>query len=327
MLSVAICGAGGLGRNHAENFDQIPDTEVTLVYDVVDEAAEALAEDVVARPAEQESDLWGDDVDIVVVTTPTPFHHDYTVKAAQAGKHVFCEKPMCRDMEQAEEMLQAVEEAGVTFMVGHVLRFFAEYVRARKLILDGVIGDVGIARTSRINTLPGGPESWFSNYEMSGGVTLDMTIHDFDWLLWTFGPAERVYSLGVPERMPPIDYGLTTIRFESGVIAHCEGSWADLGQFRTHFDIAGTDGLLRHSSTDMPTLTVQRRGEQEGVAAVQVPESPAAKSPYLLEDEHFVQCVLNGTQPAVSGEDARAAVEVALAALESNESHGEVIEL
>ncbi len=327
MLSVAICGAGGLGRNHAENFSQIADAEVSLVFDIVPEAAEALAQDVGARATTNEDDLWADDVDAVVITTPTPFHADYVIKAAQAGKHIFCEKPMCRHMEQGEAMLEAVDEAGVTFMVGHVLRFFPEYVRARELVQSGAIGTVGVVRTSRINTLPGGPNSWFCNYEMSGGVTLDMTIHDFDWLLWTFGPARRVYSVGVPDRMPPIDYGLTTIRFECGVIAHCEGSWADLGQFRTSFDIAGSGGLLRHDSTQMPTLRTQLRSGQEGLAAVQVPESPAVKSPYLLEDEHFVHCVLTGEKPAISGEEALAAVEVALAALASTEAGGKVIEL
>jgi len=327
MLSVAICGAGGLGGNHADNFSRMPDVEVTLVFDVVAQAADALAEDVGARPTTNEADLWADDIDAVIITTPTPFHADYAIKGARAGKHIFCEKPMCRELGQGEEMLQAVEEAGVTFVVGHVLRFFPEYVRARDLIREGAIGTVGIARTSRINTLPGGPDSWFSNYAMSGGVTLDMTIHDFDWLLWTFGPARRVYSVGVPDRMPPLDYALTTIRFESGAIAHCEGSWADLGQFRTSFDIAGSDGLLRHDSTLMPTLQVQQRGGAEGLAAVQVPESPAAKSPYLLEDEHFVQCCLTGERPAISGDEALAAVEVALAAMASNEAGGNVVEL
>ncbi len=327
MLNVAICGAGSLGTRHAQNFSQIADCEVTLVYDVDDRAARTLAEAVGARPAEEESELWGDEVDIVAVTTPTPFHHQYTVKAAEAGKHVFCEKPMCRELDQGEEMLEAVENAGITFMVGHVLRYFPQYALTRDLILDGAIGEVGIARTSRINTMPRGSNDWFADYEMSGGVTLDMTIHDFDWLLWTFGPAERVYSVGRQDMLPTLDYALTTIRFESGAIAHCEGSWADLGSFRTSFDIAGRGGLLRHDSTQMPTLTVQQRAAEGETAAVQVPESPATKSPYLLEDEHFVQCVLSGEAPSISGEEALAAVEVALAALQSNEWGGEVVEL
>lgn len=327
MLSVAICGAGGLGTRHAENFRAIPETEVTLVYDVVEDAAAALAEKVGARVASEEGELFGDDVDILVVTTPTPFHSYYTVRAAEAGRHVFCEKPMCRTLEQGEEMLEAVHASGITFMVGHVLRWFPQYARAHALITAGEIGTVGVARTSRINTMPTGRDNWFQDYALSGGVTLDMTIHDFDWLLWTFGPVERVYSLGAQQHIPLLDYGLTTIRFESGAIAHAEGSWADTGAFRTSFDIAGSGGLLRHDSTQMSTLTIQRRAGEEGRAAVQVPSSPAVKSPYMLEDEHFVQCVITGEEPAVTADEALDAVELALAVLRSNEAAGEVIEL
>jgi len=297
------------------------------VYDVVDDAAAALAGKVGARVASEEGELFGDDVDILVVTTPTPFHSYYTVKAAQAGRHVFCEKPMCRTLEQGEEMLEAVHASGITFMVGHVLRWFPQYARAHALITAGEIGTVGVARTSRINTMPTGRGNWFQDYALSGGVTLDMTIHDFDWLLWTFGPAERVYSLGARQHIPLLDYGLTTIRFESGAIAHAEGSWADKGALRTGFDIAGSGGLLRHDSTQTSTLTIQRRAGEEGRAAVQVPSSPAVRSPYMLEEEHFVQCVIVGEVPAVTADEALDAVELALAALKSNEAAGEVIEL
>ena len=327
MLSVAICGAGGLGTRHAENFRAIPETQVTLVYDAVEDAAASLAEKVGARVASEEGELFGDDVDILVITTPTPLHSYYTLKAAEAGKHVLCEKPMCRTLEQGEEMLAAVLDSGITFMVGHVLRWFPQYERANALITAGEIGQVGVARTSRINSMPAGRGSWFQDYALSGGCTLDMTIHDFDWLLWTFGPAERVYSVGTPQRMPLLDYALTTIRFESGAIAHAEGSWADTGDFRTSFDIAGSGGLLRHDSTQMSTLTIQHRAGDEGQAPVQVPSSPAAKSPYMLEDEHFVQCVITGEEPAITGDEALDAVEVALAALQSNDAGGEVIDL
>ncbi|MGI5818054.1 MAG: Gfo/Idh/MocA family protein [Armatimonadota bacterium] len=327
MLKVAICGAGGLGTRHAENFRAIPETEVTLVYDVVEDAAAELAGKVGARVASEEAEVFGDDVDVLVVATPTPVHAYYTVKAAEAGKHVFCEKPMCRTVEQGEEMLEAVRDAGITFMVGHVVRFFPQYARANALIAAGEIGEVGVARTSRINTMPTGRDRWFQDYALSGGVTLDMTIHDFDWLLWTFGPAERVYSVGAPQKMPLLDYGLTTIRFESGAIAHAEGSWADTGAFRTSFDVAGSDGLLRHDSTQMSTLTIQRRATEEGRAGVQVPSSPAVRSPYMIEDEHFVQCIISGEEPAITGDEALDAVELALAAMKSNESAGEVVEL
>ncbi len=312
MLKVALTGAGGLGGNHAANFTQTPETEVTVVHDVDLDRAETLASRYGARATTDAADLVSDDIDVVAVCTPTPAHAEYVIMAAEAGKHVFTEKPMCRTLEQGRAMLDAVEAAGVTFMVGHVVRWFPEYARARDIIQSGGIGDIGVARVARINSQPSGTNGWFEDYEQSGGVILDMSIHDIDWLLWTLGPAERVYAVGCPDRMPLMDYGLVTVRFQSGAIGHIEGSWADLGRFRTSFDVAGSGGLLKYDSTQMDT---------------QVPSSPAAVSPYLLEDQHFVDCILSGEQPMVSGADALAAVELALAALQSIDAGGESVSL
>ena len=327
MLRVAITGAGGLGGRHAANFSQIPEATVTLVHDIDGARAQALAEQVGAEATTDASALVSDDVDAIVVATPTPAHSEYVIMGAEAGKHVFTEKPMARTMAQGRAMLDAVQAAGVTFMVGHVVRWFPAYAGAHEIITSGGIGEVAVARTARINSHPKGTNGWFEDYAQSGGVTLDMTIHDLDWLLWTFGPVERVYAVGCPERMPLLDYGLITMRFASGVIGHAEGSWADLGAFRTNFDIAGSGGLLRHDSTQMTTLTVQRRESAEVRQGTQVPQSPAHTSPYLLEDRHFVECILSGRQPMVTGEEALAALELALAALQSIEAGGEVVQL
>lgn len=327
MLKVAITGAGGLGSRHAANFAQIPDTEVALVHDVDLARARDLAYRHGAAATTDAKALVGDDIDVVVVATPTPVHADYVIMGAQAGKHVFTEKPMARTMEQGRAMLDAVAAAGVKFMVGHVVRWFPAYAQAHAIIRSGGIGEVAVARTARINSHPSGTNGWFEDYSQSGGVTLDMTIHDLDWLLWTFGPAERVYAVGCPERMPLLDYGLVTIRFTNGVIGHAEGSWADLGAFRTNFDIAGSGGLLRHDSTGNATLTVQKRAAAEARQGTQVPQSPGHVSPYLLEDQHFVDCILNDAQPMVTGAEALAALELGLAALQSIEAGGEVVEL
>ena len=326
MLKIALAGAGTLGGDHAHNFAQIEGCQVAVIFDVVKPNAERLAAELGAEVAESEDRIYADDIDIVVVTTPTPFHADYCIKAAKAGKHIFCEKPLARTLEQGEAVLEAVRDTGVTFMVGHVLRFMDPYPKARELVQSGAIGEVGMVRMSRINTMPGGAGSWFSRYEWSGGVIFDMSIHDLDWLLWTFGPAERVMARNLRDHMPVLDYGLMSIRFRSGAIAHVEGSWADLGLFRTSFEIAGSGGLIAHDSTRNVTLTVQKRGEAEAVDAVQRPSSPAPKSPYLLEDEHFIECVREGKTPAVTAEDAFEAMRLGLACLQSAET-GQVVKL
>ena len=327
MLRVAITGAGGLGARHADNYANIPDTRVALIHDCDEGRAQDLAERVGAEATTDDAALVGDDIDVVVVCTPTPSHSDYVIMAAQSGKHVFTEKPMARTMEEGRAMLAAVEKAGVTFMVGHVVRWFPQYANARASIQSGEIGEVAVARVNRVSTQPTGVDGWFKDYAQSGGVLLDMAIHDIDWLLWTLGPAERVYGVGCPDRMPLLDYALVTIRFRSGAIAHVEGSWADLGQFRTSFDIAGSGGLLRYDSTDNDTLIVQKREADDAPTGTQGSRTLGPASPLLLEDRHFVECILTGAEPMVSGEDALAATEVALAGLQSIVSGGEVVEL
>ncbi len=326
MHRIAFAGAGGLAAMHAANYAGMPDCRVVAVYDPVAAKAEALAAQVGAEAVADEDRIYADDVDVVVVATPTIFHSDYCIKAARAGKHVFCEKPMTRTLQQAEAVIEAVREAKVTMMVGHVLRWFAEYATATNLVRTGQLGEVGMVRATRINSMPAGQGGWFANYEWSGGVMLDMSIHDLDWLLWTLGPVERVYAHARSDLMPLLDYGLMSLRFRSGAIAHVEGSWADLGSFRTSFEIAGSGGLLSHDSTATVTLSFQKRAEAGEAAGVQVPSSPWHKSPYLLEDEHFMECVKSGAPPMVSLEEAFEAVRLGLACCESAET-GKVLRL
>jgi UDP-N-acetylglucosamine 3-dehydrogenase len=326
MVRIALAGAGNLGRDHAYNFASLPGCQVAVVYDVVRPNAERLAQELGAEVADSEDRLYADDIDVVVVTTPTPFHADYCIKAAKAGKHIFCEKPLARTRAQGEAVLEAVRTAGVTMMVGHVLRWFEPYVTVRNLVRQGAIGEVGVIRLSRINTLPGGPGSWFTRYDWSGGVILDMSIHDLDWLLWTFGPVEQVYARSLYHRLPVMDYALINLRLRSGALAHIEGSWADLGLFRTSLEIAGSGGLIEHDSTRTVTLTVQSRSGAAEIAAVQRPSSPAPKSPYLLEDEHFLACVRGQQTSLVTLEEAFEAMCLALACCESAET-GRVVKL
>ncbi len=322
MINVAVIGTGGLGSQHAANFAQIADCRVKRVYDVVAENAKNCAEPLGAEVASDPDQCLSDDIDAVVVVTPTDVHAEYCIRAAQAGKHIFCEKPMTRTLDEADEVIETVEAAGVKMMVGHVLRFFPEYQTARQMIKDGQLGDVGMIRMARINLMPRG---WFADLQRSGGVILDMIIHDFDWLLWTLGPPERIYARGLYEQLPALDYALCTLRFPQGTVAFVEGSWADAGGFRTSFEITGSGGLLTHDSTESTTLIVQRRGGDGQVSEkAYLPMTPTAKSPYQTEEELFIAAVENDHEPPITARDGREAVRLALAVLESAQT-GHVI--
>jgi predicted dehydrogenase len=208
-------------------------------------------------------------------------------------------------------------------MVGHVLRYFHEYVKAKEIIDSGSVGKVGMVRTTRGGRFP--REGWYANHRMSGGVILDMIIHDFDFLRWCFGEVKRVYAKGtIYKGHKDTDYALVTLRFRNGVIAHVEGSWAHPSGFITRLEVVGDKGLLNLESEDSLPLRVEVKTRDSGQSVI-VPESPVKESPYLLELRHFIDCVFNDKEPAITGQDALKAVGIAQAALESIKT-GRVVE-
>jgi predicted dehydrogenase len=327
MMNVAIVGAGGMGRRHAASYRETGEARVAAVVDINREAAASLAGEDAQVFASLEESLEKCDVDIVDVCTPTPFHAEHAVTALKAGKHLLLEKPMARTLDECDAIIRAAEGSGKTAMVAHVLRFFPEFVRGKEAVDAGLVGEPAVVRTSRGGGMPRGVDSWYTDIAQSGGVVLDLIIHDFDWLRWVLGPADRVYARGLAHSgRKGQDYALVTIRFKSGAIAHVEGTWMRPSGFETRFEIAGTQGLLDFSSRDSASLRVARASGEERRAAVEVPESPLAENPYTSQIRHFLQCVRTGEAPVVSLQDARAAVEIALGALESMKT-GEPVEL
>ena len=327
MQRVAIVGAGHMGKVHSAAYANMVNAEPVAVMDIRGDAAEELAKSLDARAfTDFEEMLKAADPDVVDVCVPTPLHKEYVVKAAQAGKHVVTEKPMARTLKDCREMIEVTRKAGVTFMVAHVLRFFPEFAAAKKQIDEGAVGNPAVVRTTRGGSFPHAWEDWYGNFDWSGGVVLDLIIHDFDWLRWTFGDAERVYAKGLVERkMEHLDYALVTIRFKSGVIAHVEGTWANPTGFTVKFEVAGDKGMLDfHNKAAMP-LVVGRTKTDEAGPGVAIPESPTGQNPYFLELQHFIDCVESGAKPSITPEDGLRAVEISLAALESIRTGGPVV--
>ena len=321
MHKVGIIGCGGMGRGHSGNLAAIPGVEIAATTDKSPVAAEALAKVYGAKAyADTGALLDSAPVDIVVICTPTNAHAEAAIAAAQHGKHILTEKPLARTLEQADQVIAAVEKAGVRMLVGHVLRFFPEYVTAKHLLDGGQVGRPGVCRTTRASHHPRGSDDWFADYEKSGGVVLDMLIHDFDLVRWYFGEVECVYCRGLAYAgLDHTDYALITLRHASRVITHVEASWAlPAGNFMTKLEIAGDGGLLDFDNESSVPLKVLRKQTGDALApGVMVPESPVAKNPYALEDEHFISCLDSGAPFAVSPQDGRAALAIGLAALES----------
>lgn len=311
-----------MGTVHAKSYAAMKNVELVGIVDLRGERGRELAAETNTQwfASYDEAMEKLERVDIIDVCLPTYLHKTYVQKAADAGKHVICEKPLARSKEEAQSIVDYCHEKNVKLFVGHVLRFFPEYEKSRQLVNDGTIGNVGVARTFRGGIFPTAWNDWYADYKNSGGLVLDMIIHDFDFLRWCFGDVERVYAKSLLGRgFARIDYALVTLRFKSGMIAHVEGSWAHEG-FSMKMELAGSEGIIQYDSAKEKPLIAVNRAKQAGMGGVAVPESPLRENPYFRELKHFIDCIENDLEPRVTVEDAVKAVEIARAALESIET-------
>lgn len=326
---VALIGAGNIGEVHAKQWKLLPDAELVGVLDPRIDAAAALGK----AYSDWEKLLSDAKPDIVDICVPTPLHREYVERAAAAGKAIFVEKPFGRTLADCEAMIAAVEKAGVAAGVGHVVRFFPEYAEAKRLVDSGAVGTPAAVRTARMGGFPilVDRPNWYADPAQSGGVALDLILHDFDWLRWTFGPVSRVFAQGLygkPEHLGKMDYALVTLRFESGAVGHVTGSWAHPSGFRTTLEVAGDGGLVEYDSAKSAPLMSSLRSAGGGGGGVAFPESPTAASddPYYKELAAFVAALKSNGPMPVTVYEAREAVRIGLAALESIET-GKVVTL
>jgi UDP-N-acetylglucosamine 3-dehydrogenase len=326
VIRVGILGAGGMGGAHARQYRKMSDVELTF-FDQSIERTEAFSKQWDCVPSVSADDLISA-CDIVDVCLPTDLHLDYGLKAISAGRAVFMEKPMGRTVEECAQLINAASAAGVPLMPGQVVRYFPEFKEGNRLVKKGTVGEPAAARTRRGGLAPSGMGGWFMDHSRSGGVLLDLAIHDFDWLRWTLGEVKHLYSrsLGVARGSGP-DYALTTLTFESGAVAHVESTWMDPSGFRTIFEIAGSSGIIEHDSRNTASLrTHVFVGEGSSRMTKSFNESSMAPldDPYYLELSGFVEAVQDGTPPPVTGYDGAMAVSIALAAWESAKT-GQVV--
>lgn len=323
QMKVIIIGCGTMGHVHASCLANIAEAELVGIVDASPERAEELGRRY-GVPASSRLEDFLDRADVGYVCTPTPTHRTYTEKLAEAGAHIFCEKPIAPSIEDGLAMMEAAKAAGVRLFIGHVLRFFHEYAAIKRLLDEGRVGRPAVARASRCSAYPRGADDWFCDYRQSGGALLDMSIHDMDFCNWCLGRPTRVFCKRHKQHLR--DYALAIVRYESGAMAHIEGSWAHPGGFRTAFELAGSEGLLWFDSEDAAPLRLAARAAEGNAPGVAVPESPVATSPYELESRHFLDRLRTGEEFLVTPDDDLAALRVALAAARSAET-GEAVTL
>jgi len=320
-MKVAICGAGDMGGVHFDTFSKIEGVKVVAVSDPDAPKLGAFAGKGVKVYASSEEMIDKAGADVVSIATPTAFHARLAIRALSRGLHVFCEKPMARTVADGEAMVRAAKDAGRTLAVGYSLRFHEAYRVARDYMMSGRLGRVGTVRTSRCAQAT---SAWHDDIEANGGAAFELLTHDLDWLQWSLGPVKRVFARGLARGRKTVDgdYVLAVVRFASGVIAHLEGSLAEVGEFYATYEIAGDGGLISYDTRKSGVLQM-RLLMSEGLRVTT--DTPALERPFARQIASFVAAVREGRSYELSAEEALPALRLAAAVLESIDSGRPVI--
>jgi myo-inositol 2-dehydrogenase/D-chiro-inositol 1-dehydrogenase len=325
-VRVGILGAGRIGQLHARHLTlDVPEAQIVAVCDLIEGAAQECSEEWGIPGSHRDPDpvLGSDWVDAVFICTSTDTHAQLIEAAAAAGKHIFCEKPIALDLPSIDRALAAVEAAGVKLQIGFNRRFDPNFSAARKQIADGNIGTPHLLRiTSRDPAPP--PISYI---ERSGGLFLDMTIHDFDMARHIMGDEIRELFAQGAARIDPrigevgdVDTAVVALRFEGGALGVIENSRQATYGYDQRLEVLGDKGRILVSN---PPAHTALRSDAKGDHAP--PLLPFFLERYgesfRIEARAFIKAILNDQAVPVSGKDARVPVVMALAANRSMEEN------
>lgn len=332
-IGVAVIGSGSIATyRHAPEYAANPNVELLAFVDVVLERAEKLAKKYGGKflsHYEEALELKG--VDAVSVCTPNVFHAPISIAALKSGKHVLCEKPMATSDKEARDMIAASEKAGKFLMIGHNQRLAGLHVKAKQIIDAGTIGKIISFRTSFCHP---GPESWsaegarswfFNKKQAFVGSMGDLGVHKADLLRWLLGEEIVDVASFVEHLEKPIgdvdDNAVCILRSQSGAIGTLTASWTHYpGEDNTTY-IYGSKGQIRiGTDPKFSVIVLLKDGEKQyyEVGKIQTNEEGGQGDTGVIRT--FVNSILSGTPPEISGEEGRKALAVILACLKSTET-------
>jgi myo-inositol 2-dehydrogenase/D-chiro-inositol 1-dehydrogenase len=317
-ITTGIVGAGRIGKLHGDNLIAMQGVRLKIVADPYIDPTYWKSRGVhaVLDPAAVIDDP---EIEAVLVCSPTPTHAEFTEGAASSGKHVFCEKPIDLDPDRVRRTLAIVEEAGVKLQVGFNRRFDPTFARVRRAIVDGEVGDVHLVKIVARDPSPPPPEYVAD----SGGMFLDMTIHDFDMVRFLSGSeVEEVHAFGAVLVDPAIgeagdvDTAVLTLRLANGALAVIENSRRAVFGYDQRIEVFGSRGGVE-ALNESPCQIRQRTAA--GVRS----ENPLYffleryQRSFVAELEDFFESVREDREPPVSGRDGLVPVLIGLAARRS----------
>ena len=318
-VGVGVIGVGRIGALHAQNLAfRIPGATLAAVFDPDREAAEACTKRcgvrLVARDAREL--IEAPDVAAVVICSPTDLHAEQIEACAAAGKHIFCEKPIDLAISRIDQCLDAVRRAGVKLQIGFNRRFDPGFRRARQAVVDGSSGVPHLVRiTSRDPAPP--PLGYLQS---SGGLFLDMTIHDLDMARWVVGSeVEEISAVGANLVDPEIglagdiDTAVLTLRYASGALGTIDNSRRAVYGYDQRLEVFGSRGCVTVGNVVPNTAVLS--------SATGVTSDPPLhffieryEAAFVAEMQDFVDCLREDRAPSVTGADGRIPVLMAMAA-------------
>jgi predicted dehydrogenase len=293
-LSIAVIGVGNLGQHHARLLHECDQAHLVAIVDCVEERARTLG-DQLQIPFVMDYREVLDQVDAVSIVTPTVTHHEIAKTALQAGKHTIIEKPITSSVEEADELIELAKQKNLILQVGHIERF-----NAAVLALDQYLSEPRFVESHRL-----GPPAL---QVQDVGVVLDLMIHDLDLILALVNsPVASIEAVGIPIITEMEDIANARITFESGCVANVTVSRVSDRKMRK-IRFFQKDAYLSLDCLDQEILICQKN---EGNIERKLHKMEGHNA--LLEElRHFIDCCKSGKRPLVSGEEARAALELAI---------------
>lgn len=322
VIKVGVIGAGRIGRIHAANLAaRVPGAEVAAISDPRLERAQAVAKELgISKAVSDHRGILDDKaITAVAICSPADTHAGFIKEAAAAGKHIFCEKPVDLDAGVVRAAIGAAKKAGVKLQIGFNRRYDPDFKRVRELVAGGALGAVHtVTITSR------DPEPPPAEYvKVSGGIFLDMTIHDFDMARFIAGEeVETVFASGAAlvdpglAELGDVDTAALTLSYRSGALCMIHNSRRAVYGYDQRLEVFGSGGLACAGNKEPVGAELwdaegRRRGKIHNFFLERYREA------YILEMRDFVDCLRTGREPAVSGEDGLQALLLGLAAKQS----------
>jgi len=343
MIKVGIIGCGSITKlRHAPEYSQNSEAEIAGFFDPRTDRAREMADRFGGKVYSSVEEMLEDyTIDAVSVCAANAYHAPITIQALKAGKHVLCEKPMAMSVDECREMIKAADASGKVLMIGHNQRFVPAHIKAREIIQSGEIGNVISFRTTFGH---GGPEmwsadkssnTWFFKKDIANlGVIADLGVHKIDLIRWLTGEEITEVSAFMctldkkdqtGKAIDVDDNAICLLRLKSGAIGTMTASWTNYGEEDNSTVVYCTKGVVKIcSDKEYPVIVEKINGDKVfyKVGNIQTNDNQT-KSGVI---DAFIDSVISGKEPAVSGEDGLKAMQVVFACVESAEK-GETVRI